>query len=384
MAIHQVCQTRMPGLVVSGDATVALKDFLSRHNARRVFLVTDKGVRGAGLTEAIERAIVDAGCELTVQDQIAPEPSYQQVQQVVDDVRGVDLVVGVGGGSPMDTAKLVSLLAGGGSAVRDLLKDPLAATKCVPSLMIPTTCGTGSEATGNAIVAVPEDKIKVGIVNPEMIPDAVILDPEMIRRLPQSIVAATGVDALAHAVECFTSNKANIFSDAYARYSAKLIFDSIERAYDDADDMEAKRRMLVGAFYGGAAITASGTTAVHALSYPLGGAFHIAHGVSNAILFAPVMAFNADHVVDRLAELCDLIAPEHSQAPEAEKAAYVVGRIADIVKHVKIPASLTAFGVGREHLDFLVDAAFGVRRLLDNNRKVLTKEDIRAIYLRTM
>ena len=146
--------------------------------------------------------------------------------------------------------------------------------------MIPTTCGTGSEATCNAIVAVPEEQSKKGIVNDSMIPDYVVLDSNMIRKLPKSIVAATGVDALAHVVECFTSKKATPFSDTYAVAGAKLIFHNIREAYNNPDNMEAKSNMMTGAFYGGVAITGSGTTAVHALSYPLGGKYHIAHGVS--------------------------------------------------------------------------------------------------------
>ncbi len=159
------------------------------------------------------------------------------------------------------------------------------AKKQIKTVMIPTTCGTGSEATCNAIVAVPEEQSKKGIVNDSIIPDYVVLDSNMIRKLPKSIVAATGVDALAHVVECFTSKKATPFSDTYAAAGAKLIFHNIREAYNNPDNMEAKSNMMTGAFYGGVAITGSGTTAVHALSYPLGGKYHIAHGVSNAILF---------------------------------------------------------------------------------------------------
>lgn len=176
--------------------------------------------------------------------------------------------------------------------------------------MIPTTCGTGSEATCNAIVAIPEQESKQGIVNNCMIPDYVILDVNMIAKLPPKIIAATGVDALAHVVECFTSKKATMLSDTYAKEGAYKIFHNIRKAYNNADDLEAKSEMMLGAFYGGVAITGSGTTAVHALSYPLGGKYHIAHGVSNAILFAHVMEFNKDGCKDRLAMLCDAVYPE--------------------------------------------------------------------------
>lgn len=154
---------------------------------------------------------------------------------------------------------------------------------------------------------------KQGIVNNCMIPDYVILDADMINHLPPKIIAATGVDALAHVVECFTSKKATILSDTYAKEGACKIFHNIREAYADAANMDAKMEMMMGAFYGGIAITGSGTTAVHALSYPLGGKYHIAHGVSNAILFAHVMEFNKDACADRLALLCDAVYPEKIQ-----------------------------------------------------------------------
>ena len=268
--------------------------------------------------------------------------------------------------------------------IKDLLNDPTLAKKQIKTVMIPTTCGTGSEATCNAIVAVPEEQSKKGIVNDSMIPDYVVLDSNMIRKLPKSIVAATGVDALAHVVECFTSKKATPFSDTYAAAGAKLIFHNIREAYNNPDNMEAKSNMMTGAFYGGVAITGSGTTAVHALSYPLGGKYHIAHGVSNAILFAHVMEFNKDACSKRLAILCDAVYPEHAGKSEDEKAQYMINQIADIVKVTNIPTDLKEFGVKPEDLDFLVDAGSKQQRLLVNNMKELSLDDIRNIYLKVL
>lgn len=246
--------------------------------------------------------------------------------------------------------------------------------------MIPTTCGTGSEATVNAIVAIPEENTKQGIVNPELLPDYVILDPEMIRKLPKSIIAATGVDALAHVVECYTSNKATQLSNLYALAGAKLIFNNIRKAYLDAEDMEAKEAMMLGAFYGGVAITGSGTTAVHALSYPLGGRYHIPHGVSNAILLAQVMEFNKDACIEQLATMCDDIYPTHINESKEEKADYIIKEIKDIVKVTEIPTSLTDFGVKKEDLEELVKAGSEQTRLLNNNIKKLSLDDIRLLY----
>lgn len=284
----------------------------------------------------------------------------------------------------MDAAKLCCVLKDADYTIKDLLNDPTLAKKQIKTVMIPTTCGTGSEATCNAIVAVPEEQSKKGIVNDSMIPDYVVLDSNMIRKLPKSIVAATGVDALAHVVECFTSKKATPFSDTYAAAGAKLIFHNIREAYNNPDNMEAKSNMMTGAFYGGVAITGSGTTAVHALSYPLGGKYHIAHGVSNAILFAHVMEFNKDACSKRLAILCDAVYPEHAGKSEDEKAQYMIDQIADIVKVTNIPTDLKEFGVKPEDLDFLVDAGSKQQRLLVNNMKELSLDDIRNIYLKVL
>ena len=173
-------------------------------------------------------------------------------------------------------------------------------------------------------------------------------------------------------------------SDLYAMYGAKLIFKNIREAYNNADNMEAKSNMLLGAFYGGVAITGSGTTAVHALSYPLGGKYHIAHGVSNAILFAHVMEFNKDACKQRLAMLCDVVEPTLIAKSVDEKAQYIIEQITDIVKVTNIPTDLKEFGVKMEDLDFLVDAGSKQTRLLVNNMKELSLNDIREIYLKVL
>lgn len=373
-------QSKMPGIVYAGDCLDSLQDIVRSYHPGMALIITDKGVRGANLVQPVIDRLVRVGTQYCLFDGAVPEPSWQDVEASVQQVSKMKpgLVIAVGGGSVMDTAKLISLLIDGALHVKDLLREPLKAKKAIPSIMIPTTCGTGSEATANAIVAVPEEQIKVGIVNPEMIPDAVILDPQMIRGLPAAIVAATGIDALAHAVECYTSNKANPISDTYALSSAKLIFGNLLRAYHEAGDMQAKEAMLLGAFFGGAAIASSGTTAVHALSYPLGGKFHIPHGVSNAILFGPVMRYNLDACQDRLARMCEQVWPG-SVGTDHDKALKVLEQIELIVARTKIPP-LSSFGVQPDDLEFLANAGFGVKRLLNNNLRQLTLEDVRAIY----
>ena len=380
-------QVKIPSCSYGGEGSIEkIKEIIAKEKSQKVVVFSDEGIKATGLLDILTKQLDETGVQYHVFTDCKPEPSYLQVEAVVDMVQGqeCDLIIGLGGGSVMDAAKLASVLKGAPYTIKDLLNDPTQAEKKVKTVMIPTTCGTGSEATCNAIVAIPEEKSKKGIVNDNMIPDYVILDAQMIAKLPKAIVAATGVDALAHVVECFTSKKATPFSDCYALEGAKLIFANIREAYNNPDNMDAKNKMLIGAYYGGIAITGSGTTAVHALSYPLGGKFHIAHGVSNAILFAHVMKFNKDACAERLAVLCDAINPAYAEKTVEEKADYVIDQIADIVKVTNIPTDLTQYGVTLDDLDFLVTAGSQQQRLLVNNMKELSLDDIRNIYLKVV
>lgn len=377
---------KMPHAVFGGEnAMENIADIIKKLDARKVAMFTDKGLRKLGLFDMPEAVVKSTGVEYYVLDELPAEPSYMAVQAVVDEFKasGADLIVACGGGSVMDAAKLASVLVTDEYGVKELLDNPGMAKKCVPIVLIPTTAGTGAEVTPNAIVGVPERELKIGIVNENMIADYVILDARLIKNLPRKIAASTGVDALAHCVECFTGNKANPFSDMYALEGCDLILNNLEAACDDPEAMEAKNKMQIAAYYGGLAITASGTTAVHALSYPLGGKYHIAHGVSNAMLLAPVMRFNAEDPVvkERLAVIYDRSCHEaEKRSSVEEKAAWVIARMEAIIRHLDIPTSLTEFNVPAEDLESLVDAGMQVTRLLNNNMRRVTPEDARAIY----
>lgn len=377
---------KMPHAVYGGEnAMDNIAVIIENLKAKKVAMFTDKSLRQLGLFDMPEAVVKKTGVEYYVLDDLPPEPSYMAVQTVVDQfkVNGADLIVACGGGSVMDAAKLASILVTEEYGVKELLDNPGMAQKCVPIVLIPTTAGTGAEVTPNAIVGVPEKELKIGIVNENMIADFVILDARLIKNLPRRIAAATGVDALAHCIECFTSNKANSFSDMYALEGCNLILNNIEKACDDPTAMEEKNRMQMAAYYGGLAITASGTTAVHALSYPLGGKYHIAHGVSNAILLAPVMRFNSRDPAfrQRLAEAYDRCCHETTKADTVDaKAAWMIARMEEIVKHLEIPSSLKEFNVPSEDLEGLVSAGMQVQRLLVNNMVAITPEDARKIY----
>ena len=379
---------KMPHAVYGGEnAMDNITSILKSVNAKKVAMFTDKGIEACGLFSLPEEAVKAAGAEYYVLDELPPEPDYMSVQKLVDQFKAsrADMIVACGGGSVMDAAKLASVLVTDEYGVKELLDTPGRARKCVPIILIPTTAGTGAEVTPNAIVAVPEKELKVGIVNENMIADYVILDARMIKNLPRSIAAATGVDALAHCIECFTGNKANPFSDLYALEGLDLILNNIMDACSDPEAMEAKNRMQIAAYYGGLAITASGTTAVHALSYPLGGKYHIPHGVSNAILLAPVMRFNEPVCRERFAAAYDrCVHTEKTCTTVEEKSAYMLAWMEKIVKDLDIPTSLKEFGVPAEDLDGLVEAGMQVQRLLVNNMREVTPADARALYLEIM
>lgn len=373
---------KLPCAVYAGeDATSKLAQVLAAHKTKKVALFCDAAIWKLGLAESAVETIKAAGVEVEVTTDLVPEPTYHDVQKNVDWFRAnaADLILAIGGGSAMDAAKLVSVLATDDYAITDLLDDPSLAKKQVPTVMMPTTAGTGAEVTPNAIVAVPEKELKVGIVSDAMMADAVILDVAFIKGLPRSVAAATGLDALCHAIECFTSKKANPFSDIFALEALDLILKNIEAACDDKDAVEAKRNMQIASFYAGFAITASGTTAVHALSYPLGGRFHVAHGVSNAILLMPVMHYNEPDCKELFARAYDRCIAGDAQTVD-EKSAALLARMDEIVKHLDMPANLGELGVENVDLDSLVASGMEVTRLLVNNMREVTPEAARAIY----
>ncbi len=375
---------KLPKAVYSGNNSLdKIPEIISAAKVKKVAAFTDQSLRKLGLFDLVEEELKKAGIDYVVFDNLPTEPSYLQVQEVIDEFKktNADFVVACGGGSVMDAAKLASVLVTDEYGVKELLDDPKRAKKCVSILTIPTTAGTGAECTPNAIVGVPEKEVKIGIVNDNMMSDYVILDARMIENLPRSIAAATGIDAMCHAIECFTSNKANPFSDTFALEAFDIIMNNIEKACDDNTALTEKNNMQIAAFYGGIAITASGTTAVHALSYPLGGKYHIAHGVSNAMLLIPVMKFNESAIKERLAIAYDRAHHSVSTLTTVdEKSKALIEWVEKIVKHLDIPTDLKEFGVKKEDLDILVENGMKQQRLLVNNMKEVKADDARRIY----
>lgn len=377
---------RPPGDVLSGRGSLErIGELASKYRPESVVLLVDGNVRKNGGADRLAGLLSASCAKLRVVSDIPVEPETGQVKELFARVGELqaDLIVAMGGGSVLDSAKMISVLLRNPAYLENLLDAGLIEKRGVPLIAVPTSAGTGSEATPNSIVVVPEQKLKVGVVHPFFIPDSVILDPETTLSLPAHVTAATGLDAFCHAIECFISKKSNPFSDLYALEAIRLVARSLFNAYNDGADIGAREDLLLAAFYGGMCIASSSTVAVHALSYPLGGRYRIPHGLSNAILLPWVMEFNRDAVVGKFAEVAGAMGiPPGADAEETSKRA--VEGIFSLVRSLGIPSTLRELGVGTDDLDEIVAAAMKVTRLLDNNPKPVSPGDARSIYMKLL
>jgi alcohol dehydrogenase class IV len=364
------------------DSIEHIKDVVADFGATRALIISDQGVARAGLIARPQALLEAAGVAVTVLDNTPPEPDVDQVEAILGAARAhaYDLIIGIGGGSAMDVAKIVAVLLNNDVTLRELLNKAPIAKRGIPTLMIPTTAGTGSEATPNSIFLVPEDELKVGIVSPRLMPDCVILDPKMTVGLPPAITASTGMDALTHAIECYMSKKGNPFSELFALKAIALISRSIRRAFSEGGDLDARHDMLLGALYGGMCIATSSTTAVHALAYPLGGKYRIAHGVSNAILLPYVMRFNGVGNEEKFRDVAIAMGLDVAGLTAQEAATVFIDSLFALNRDLAIPADLKRWNITAADLDTLVDGAAKVTRLLDNNPRPMSRADIAAIY----
>ncbi|ACR31875.1 iron-containing alcohol dehydrogenase [Burkholderia glumae] len=354
---------------------------------RRVAFITQPVMENNGVAARVIAALEAQDVEVLLVRDVQPEPTIENVETVF---RGQiapfqpDAVLSIGGGSVLDAAKLFAVRLTNDQPLREWLGIDLIRTPGVPLILVPTTAGTGSEVTPNAIVTLPDEELKVGIVSRHLLPQLVILDAALTLGLPKPITAATGMDAFIHALESYLSTKANPVSDMFAMESMRLIGANLVEAYQNGHSLQAREAMMLGSMYGGLALTAAGTAAVHALAYPLGGMFNITHGVANSMLLPHVMAFNLDAVVGRLATVAHALNIAKHGDSEQAAAEQFLARLREWTAALAIPQDLREFGVSEAHLDALAVAAAKVKRLLANNPKPLSLDDIKSIYARLL
>ena len=322
-----------------------------------------------------------AGIIIETYQDIVAEPTVNDFKQILETARQfkADSVVGVGGGSVLDVTKLVAAFINSVQQVEDCFGTGFIKAKGLWFACLPTTAGTGSEVSPNAILLDERDHLKKGIVSPFLIADAAYVDPKLTWTVPAKVTADTGMDALTHCIEAYTNKFAHPSVDIYALQGIRLIAANLERAVKDGKDVEAREALAFGSLYGGLCLGPVNTAAVHALSYPLGGEFHIPHGLSNAILLPSVMKFNAPAAMKRYAEVavaCGITAGR-SDEETAQRGVDFIYRLAEAVG---IPDKLTALGIPQTAVDGMAKAAMQVQRLLKNNPRKVTEQDARDIY----
>jgi alcohol dehydrogenase class IV len=376
--------------IVHGAGSLALlpeKLALLDVPVKRIALITQPAMEQNGVIGRVVQALAARDIEARTVRGVEPEPTIENVEAVFREQIAPfapDVILSIGGGSVLDAAKLFAVRLTNNAPLREWLGIDLIKRPGIPLVLVPTTAGTGSEVTPNAIVTLPDEELKVGIVSRHLLPQLVILDAELTFGLPKPITAATGIDAFVHSLESYISTKANPVSDMFAMESMRLIGANLVEAYQNGDSVKAREAMMLGSMYGGLALTAAGTAAVHALAYPLGGMFGVTHGVANAMLLPHVMAFNKDAIVARLANVARALDISRHGDDDETAADALIERLTEWTEVVQIPQDLRQFGVSESHLDALAEAASKVKRLLGNNPKPLSHADIKAIYQRLL
>ena len=369
-----------PGKIVFGTGCMEqfCKDYLAM-GFKRLFILTAPVIRP--MLADMEKTLTDRGISIKYYDDIKQEPSVNDFKKTLKEAREfkADSVIGVGGGSVLDLSKLVATLIDSDQQIEDLFGTGFVARRGKWFACIPTTSGTGSEVSPNAILLDERDALKKGVVSPHLMADAAYIDPKLTWTVPSKITAETGMDALTHCIEAYTNKFAHPVIDVYALYGIRLIAANLLRAVKDGKDVEAREALSLGSMYGGLCLGPVNTAAVHALSYPVGGEYHISHGLSNAILLPSVMRFNMSANVKKYAEVA-LACGVTPGANDEETAERGVEFITKLSKDCGIPTTLTELGIPETAVDHMAKAAMNVQRLLKNNPRPVTEADAKAIY----
>jgi alcohol dehydrogenase class IV len=350
-------------------------------NIRRVLLVTDQGFLGTGLTEVLLESLKAAMFHVKQFADVLADPPEHIIQEALAAAREhqTELVIGLGGGSSMDVAKLVAVLTASPQSLAEIYGIGNVRGTRLPLIQIPTTAGTGSEVTNISIVTTGATS-KMGIVASQLYADMAILDAELTIGLPPAVTAATGIDAMVHAIEAYTSkHKKNPLSDSLARQALSLLSRHLIRACENGHDLAARQAMLLGAMLAGQAFANAPVAAVHALAYPIGGIFHVPHGLSNSLVLPHVLRFNAEACAEQYAELATIVVPhaEGSAEARAEALAVAMQQFATITG---LPRTLRQVGIAETDLNLLADDAMKQTRLLGNNPRLVTRDDAYALY----
>jgi len=368
-----------PRIVFGNGCAPQCAEFLAARGSQRVLLVSSSPVLPT--LGAVTDALKKSGVTFIVAPPVDREPNRELFAKILSFARAekIDSVLGIGGGSAIDVAKLVAALTRSQQTAPEIFGINLLSGRALPLACLPTTAGTGAEVSPNAILLDETDALKKGVVSPYLVPDAAFVDPLLTLSVPAAVTAATGLDALTHCVEAYANQFAHPIVDTYALQGIRLIAPHLVRAVRDGQDREARAALALGSLYGGLCLGPVNTAAVHALAYPLGGKFHIAHGVSNALLLPHVLRFNFSAAPARHAEIAlALGVPKNGSDLATAEAG--VAFLSELSRACGVPQRLRELGILPTDLPALARAAMQVQRLLKNNLRPVTEADAVNIY----
>lgn len=375
----------LPARVITAinAAERCLLDEVKQFKAKKVLVVSDEMLKKTGMVDTIAGYLTAGDIEVHIYTDVEPEPSLENLETGVEFMKQeqFDLVVALGGGSVMDVAKLMAVLVSHDGEVRGYIGSHLLEHRGIPTIVLPTTSGTGSEVTINAVFRDVQNKNKKVAVSPYIMPDVAIIDPVLTLTVPPSVTAASGMDALTHAIEAYTALKATPQADLYAIDAIERIGKSLRTAVANGSDIEARYEMSLGSLFGGIANGVSSVGAVHALSYPLGAEYHLPHGVSNALMLPHVMKKNIIGNVERFGHIARLLGENTEGLSPIAAAERALAAVEKLSEDVGIPKHLRDFNIPKEIIpEWAKKAVDTQQRLLTNNPRKLTEKDIAEIY----
>jgi alcohol dehydrogenase class IV len=368
-------------ILVEPGSSSRIGELVKALGCKSVLMVTDPGVKGAGLLQAGLKGLQQSGVAVTLFTDVEADPPVHVIDAAVKMAKdaNVDGVVSIGGGSSMDVAKLVALLAVGKEKLDDIYGVGMAKGPRLPLVLAPTTAGTGSEVTPISIVTTGEGE-KKGVVSPVLLPDWAVLDAELTLGLPAAVTAATGIDAMVHAIEAYTSKRLkNPLSDALARDALRLLGGNIHEVCRNGGNREARHNMLLGSMLAGMAFANAPVAAVHALAYPVGARFHVPHGLSNSLVLPQVIRFNAPAAEHHYGGLAEILVPD-AKGGSADRTKALVEMLSALPTELGLPTRLRDVGIAAKDLGMLADDAMKQTRLLVNNPREVVRDDAFAIY----
>ena len=369
--------------IVFGNGSFAgLAQHLADLRAKHPLVVLDKNLAVAGFSAKVAQVLELSGMEYCLFDQTEPEPRLELADEGAKLAlkKKCDAVIGIGGGSAMDVAKAVAVLAANKGKAADYLGLNKVPGPGLPTIMIPTTAGTGSEVTFTAVFIRRNLKKKEGMNSPYLYPDLALLDPELTLSLPPGPTATTGLDALCHAIESYTSISASPMSELMSLEAIRLISDNLRTCVHEGGNLEARSQMLLGSLYAGLGLANAGVTAVHSLSYPLGGKYGIPHGLANTILLLPVMAFNLPAALEKFAIIAETMGEVTDGLPLREAAYLALDAVEALIEDCGIETKLGDFDIAEADFPELAKVAMTVARPLENNPRPVTIEKAIEIY----